>query len=214
MKFKYFDFTWEFYLYALIVISNIKTELIIENMNIKKYITILFTLMITISPALAYQNIGSQDIRDGSSWNIGGGYYIMVEGVDHLGRQGFISIWNEGEMLKEELLQSGEKFEYRDSSSTLIVSMKLSLVFRGTEGSVCRFSDIHFRYGETSDTPTSAPTSTPIPTPTGTSTPVDTPSPRSTEDIKFGEGALIPGLSTPVVVFLILITAILQKRRE
>jgi len=103
-------------------------------MNIKKSISILFILMITIFPALAYQNIGSLDIRDGSSWNIGGGYYIMVEGVDYLGRQAFISIWNEGEMLKEELLQSGEKFEYRNSASTLIVSMKLSLVFRGQRG--------------------------------------------------------------------------------
>jgi len=84
----------------------------------------------------------------------------MVEGVDYLGRQAFISIWNEGEMLKEELLQSGEKFEYRDSASTLIVSMKLSLVSRGTEGSVCRFSDINLRYGETSDTPIHANTYT------------------------------------------------------
>lgn len=181
-------------------------------MNIKKYITILFTLLFTISPALAYQNIGSQDIRDGSSWNIGGGYFIMVEGVDHLGRQAFISIWNEGEMLKEELLKSGEKFEYRDSASTLIVSMELNLVFRGIEGSVCRFSDIHLRYGEPGNTPT--PTATATPTPTRTTTPIDTPSPRSTEDIKFGEGALIPGLSTPVVVFLILIVTILQNKSK
>ncbi|KAF5418734.1 MAG: hypothetical protein C5S45_07715 [Candidatus Methanocomedens sp.] len=179
-------------------------------MNIKKSISILFTLMITISPALAYQNIGSLDIRGGSSWNIGGGYYIMVEGVDYLGRQGFISIWNEGEMLKEELLLSGEQFEYRDSGSTLIVSMKLSLVFRGTEGSVCRFSDINLRYGETSDTPTSTPTPTPAPTATS----IDTPSPRSTEDIKFGDGAPIPGLSTPIVALLMLVTAILLKKRE
>ena len=177
-------------------------------MNIKKSITILFTFMITISPSLAYQNIGSQDIRDGSSWNIGGGYYIMVEGVDYLGRQAFISIWNEGEMLKEELLQSGEKFEYRDSASTLIVSMKLFLVFRGTEGSVCRFTDINLRYGEPSNTPT------PTPTPTPTATTIDTPSPRSTEYIKFGEGALIPGLSTPTVALLMLITAIVLKKRE
>lgn len=181
-------------------------------MNIKKSITILFTFMITISPALAYQNIGSQDIRDGSSWNIGGGYYIMVEGVDHLGRQAFVSIWNEGEMLKEELLQSGDKFEYRDSASTLIVSMKLSLVFRGTEGSVCRFSDIHLRYEEPGGTPTSTPTPTSTLTPTATT--IDTPSPRSTEYIRFGEGALIPGLSTPIVALLMLITAIMLKKRE
>ncbi len=173
-------------------------------MNIKKSISILFTLMITISPALAYQNIGPLDIRDGSSWNIGGGYYIMVEGVYYLGRQAFISIWNEGIMLKEELLLSGEQFEYRDSGSTLIVSMKLSSVFRGTEESVCRFSDINLRYGETSDTPTSTPTATSI----------DTPSPRSTEDIKFGDGALIPGLSTPIVALLMPVTAILLKKRE
>lgn len=179
-------------------------------MNIKKSISILFTLMITISPALAYQNIGPLDIRDGSSWNIGGGYYIMVEGVDYLGRQAFISIWNEGEMLKEELLLSGEQFEYRDSGSTLIVSMKLSSVFRGTEGSVCRFSDINLRYGETSDTPTSTPTPTPAPT----AIPLDTPSPRSTEDIKFGDGAPIPGLSTPIVALLMPVTAILLKKRE
>ena len=74
-------------------------------MNIKKSITILFALLLTISPALAYENIGSQDIKDGSSWNIGGGYYIMVEGVDNVDRQAFISIWNESEMLKEERLQ-------------------------------------------------------------------------------------------------------------
>ena len=55
-------------------------------MNIKKFITILIILMITIYPALAYQDIGSQDINDGSSWDIGGGYYIMVEGVDYSGR--------------------------------------------------------------------------------------------------------------------------------
>jgi hypothetical protein len=88
--------------------------------------------------------------------------------------------------------------------------MKLSLVFRGKEGSVCRFSDINLRYGETSDTPTSTQTPTPAPT----AIPLDTPSPRSTEDIQFGDGALIPGLSTPVVVFLMLITAILLKKRE
>ena len=179
-------------------------------MNINKSITILFTLLFTISPALAYQNIGSQDIRDGSSWNIGGGYYILVEGVDHLGRQAFVSIWNEGGMLKEELLKSGEKIEYRDSSSTLIVSMKLNSVFSGTEGSVCRFSDISLRYGELSGTPTSTPTLTPI----KTATPIDTPSPGSTEDIKFGEGALIPGLSTPIVALLMLVTAIMLKKRE
>lgn len=187
-----------------------KNNPVAKNMNINRSIAILFILLFTISPALAYQNIGSQDIRDGSSWNIGGGYYIIVEGVDHLGRQAFISIWNEGGMLKEELLKSGEKFEYRDSSSTLIVSMKLNLVFRGTEGSVCRFSDIRLRYGELSDTPT--PTSTP--TLTRTATPIDTPSPRSTEDIKFGEGALIPGLSTPIVALLMLVTAIMLNKRE
>ena len=187
-----------------------KNNPVVKNMNIKKSITILFALLLTISPALAYENIGSQDIRDGSSWNIGGGYYIMVEGVDHLGRQAFISIWNEGEMLKEELLQSGEKFEYRDSASTLIVSMKLFLVFRGTEGSVCRFSDISLRYGEPSNTPTSTPTLTPTPT----ATTIDTPSPRSTEYIRFGEGALRPGLSTPIVALLMLATAILLKKKE
>lgn len=30
IEFKYFDFTWEFYLYTLIVIRNNNTELIIE----------------------------------------------------------------------------------------------------------------------------------------------------------------------------------------
>ena len=189
-----------------------KNNPVVKNMNIKKSITILFTFMITISPSLAYQNISSQDIRDGSSWNIGGGYYIMVEGVDYLGRQAFISIWNEGEMLKEELLQSGQKFEYRDFSSTLIVSMKLNLVFRGTEGSVCRFSDIQLRHGEPGNSPT--PTSTPTTTPTPAATTIDTPSPRSTEYIKFGEGALIPGLSTPIVALLMLVTAIVLKKRE
>lgn len=187
-------------------------------MNIRKSITILFTLMITISPALAYQNIDSQDIRDGSSWNIGGGYYILVEEVDYLDRQAFMSIWNESEMVKEELLHSGDKFEYRDSSSTLIVSMKLKLVFSGTYGSVCRFSDIYLKYGEPSDTPTSTPTLTPTPTttptPTQTTIPIDTPSPGSTEDIKFGVGALIPGLSTPTIALLMLITAILLKKKE
>ena len=171
--------------------------------------------MITISPALAYQ-----DIRDGGSWNIGGGYYIIVEEVDYLDRRAFMSIWNESEMLKEELLHTGDKFEYRDSSSTLIVSMKLELVFSGTYGSVCRFSDIYLKYGEQSDTPTSTPTPTPTPTPTLTLTPtpttipIDTTSSRGTEDIKFGEGALIPGLSTPTVALLMLITAILLNKRE
>ena len=47
-----------------------------------------------------------------------------------------------------------------------------------------------------------------------TATSIDTPSPRSTEDIKFGDGALIPGLSTPVVALLMLVTAILLKKRE
>ncbi|MCD4767727.1 MAG: hypothetical protein K8R34_14590 [Methanosarcinales archaeon] len=69
-----------------------------------------------------------------------------------------------------------------------------------------------FRYGELSDTPTPTPTSTP--TPTRTATPIDTPSPRSTEDIKFGEGALIPGLSTPIVALLMLVTAIMLNKRE
>ncbi len=183
-------------------------------MNINKFITILIILMITISPALAYQDIGSLDINDGSSWDIGGGYYIMVEGVDYSGRQAFISIWNESEMLKEEFLHQGDKFEYRDSSSTLIVSMKLVLVFGGTYGSICRFSDVYLRYGEQSDTPTSTPTATPTPKPTSTAIPIDTPSPVSTEDIKFGDGALIPGLSVTTVALLMLITAILFKKRE
>jgi hypothetical protein len=189
-------------------------KVLVRNMNINRFIVILFAILFIISPSLAYQNIDSRDIKDGSSWNIGGGYYIMVEGVDHLGRQAFISIWNEGEMLKEELLKSGENFEYRDSSSTLIISMKLNLVFRGIEGSICRFSDIHLRYGEPGDTLTSTTTPTPTPSPTRTATPIDTPSPRTTEDIKFGEGALITGISTPVVVLLILFNIILQKRKK
>ena len=67
------------------------------------------------------------------------GYYIIVKEVDDLGRQAFMSIWNESEMLKEELFHSGDKF---------------------------------------------------------------------------GEGALIPGLSIPTVALLMLITAILLKKRE
>ena len=187
-------------------------------MNIKKSITILFTLIITISPALAYQDIDSQDIKDGSLWNIGGGYYIMIDGVDYSGRQAFMSIWNETGMVNEEFVHTGDKFEYRDSSSTLIISMKLDLVFSGTNGSVCRFSDIHLKYGKlrekTTSTPTPTITPTPTPTPTATAIPIDTTSPGSTEDINFGDGAIIPGLSIPAVVLLMLITAILLKKRE
>jgi len=148
-------------------------------MEYKKYFAILLVLICLTAPTFASQNLEKKDVRDGNSWNIGGDYFIMVEGVDDVGEQAIVSIWNDGEMLKEDLLQAGNKFEYYDSTSTLVVSMKLSSVFRGTTGSVCHFTDIYLIFGEPSDT------ATPTPTATKTAVPTDTPSPRSTKGCGF-----------------------------
>jgi len=171
--------------------------------------------MCLTAPAFASQSLDKKDVRDGSTWNIGGGHFIMVEGVDYVGEQAYVSILNDGEMLKEDLLQAGKKFEYYDSTSTLVVSMKLASVFRGTSGSVCHFTDIYLRYGEPSDTATPTPTPTPTATATKTAVPADTPSPSSTRVVAFGDGAMIPGLSAPLVgAVLILATLILKKQRK
>ncbi len=148
-------------------------------MEYKKYFAILLVLICLTAPTFASQNLEKKDVRDGNSWNIGGDYFIMVEGVDDVGEQAIVSIWNDGEMLKEDLLQAGNKFEYYDSTSTLVVSMKLSSVFRGTTGSVCHFTGIYLRFGEPSDT------ATPTPTATKMAVPTDTPSPRSTKGCGF-----------------------------
>ncbi|MCK4928249.1 MAG: hypothetical protein KAR76_00790, partial [Methanosarcinales archaeon] len=95
-------------------------------MDYKKHFALMLALVCLITPALASQTLDSTDIKDGSTWNIGNGYYMMVEGVDYKGEQAFVSIWNDGEMLKEDLIQAGHKFEYFDSTSTSIISMKLT----------------------------------------------------------------------------------------
>ncbi|MCL7415187.1 MAG: hypothetical protein M8349_03890 [ANME-2 cluster archaeon] len=179
-------------------------------MDYKKDIAILFTFMCLISPAMASQNLDSKDIKDGSTWDIGSGYYIRVEGVDYQGKQAFVSIWDRGEMLKENLMQAGDQFEYRDSSNTQIVSMKLTSVFRGMTGSSCHFNGIYLRYGESSSTATSTATSTAI----KTAVPTDTPSPRGTMVVAFGEGALIPGLTAPIIGAILILTALMMKRRK
>lgn len=174
-----------------------------------KIIAIVITIIFLLSaPAAASQNLDEKNIMDGGSWDIGDRYYIMVEGVDYEGDQAFVSIWQEGEMMKEDLVQAGEKFEYRSSSNTLIVSMKLTTVFRGFSGSTCRFTDIYLRYGEEKAT------SIQTPTQAGTPEPTDTPVPRSTEDIAFGEGALIPGPSVVTLAALLLLAAVMHKKRK
>ncbi|MCL7475179.1 MAG: S-layer protein domain-containing protein [Methanosarcinales archaeon] len=177
-------------------------------MDHKKYFVILLILMYLTAPVFASQNLEKKDVRDGSSWNIGSGYYIMVEGVDYVEEQAFVSIWKDGEMLNENLLQAGKKFEYYDSTSSLIVSLKLGSVFRGTSGSVCHFTDIYLRYGEPSSTVTTKPTAT------KTAVPTDTPSPLSTREVDFGEGAIIPGLSAPLVMAIMILSAVILKKQR
>ncbi len=177
-------------------------------MEYKKHFAILLMLICLTAPAFASQNLDKKDVRDGSTWNIGSGYYIMVEGVDYVEEQAFVSIWNDGEMLKEDLLQAGKKFEYFDSTSTLVVSMKMGSVFRGTSGSVCHFTDIYLRYGEPSNT------ATPTPTATKTAVPTDTPLPSSTRDVAFGDGAMIPGFSAPLVGAVLILTALILKKQR
>ena len=178
-------------------------------MDYKKHFALMLALVCLITPALASQTLDSTDIKDGSTWNIGNGYYMMVEGVDYKGEQAFVSIWNDGEMLKEDLIQAGHKFEYFDSTSTSIISMKLTSVFRGMTGSVCHFTDIRLRYGEPSSY-----TPTPTPTATKTAVPTDTPSPRSTRDVNFGDGALIPGFTAPMVGAVLILTVLTLKKQR
>lgn len=180
-------------------------------MEYTKYLAILLILIYFTAPVSASQNLEKKDVRDGSSWNIGNGYFIMVEGVDYIEDQAFVSIWKNGEMLNENLVRAGKKFEYYDSTSSLIVSMKLVSVFRGTSGSVCHFTDIYLRYGEPSNAVTAKPTATAIRAAVAT----DTPSPLSTRDVSYGEGAIIPGLGVPLIgAVLMLSAAILNKQRK
>ncbi|MBW6517023.1 MAG: hypothetical protein K0A89_00775 [ANME-2 cluster archaeon] len=179
-------------------------------MDHKKHFVILLMLMYLTAPVFASQNLEKKDVRDGSSWDIGNGYYIMVEGVDYVEEQAFVSIWKDGEMLNENLLQAGKKFEYYDSTSSLIVSLKLGSVFRGTSGSVCHFIDIYLRYGEPSSTVTTKPTATA----TNTAVSTDTPSPLSTRDVSFGDGAIIPGLSAPLVMAIMILSAVILKKQR
>lgn len=178
-------------------------------MNRIKNMIILFIILFLVTPVTASQNIDYKNVADGSSWTIGGGYYIRVEGVDYAGEQAFVSIWNNGEMLQEKLIKSGGNFEYLDSSGTVIISMKVSSIFRGMSGSVCRFSNIYLKYGE----PGSGAVSTKTPTKTATS--IMTSEPRETVDVDFGEGAMIqPGLSGPAAIVLLLLTAFVINRRQ
>lgn len=84
--------------------------------------------------------------------NIWSGYSIIIEGIDKEGEQVFISIRKDGYVIKDDVLRTKEKFEYRDSSETLIISMELDSIFKGTSSSSCQFSNIYIRYSEQRET--------------------------------------------------------------
>ena len=60
--------------------------------GIKAILLILFLFFILITPAMASQNLASKKIQENNPWNIGGCYYIMIEGLDIEGEQALISI--------------------------------------------------------------------------------------------------------------------------
>ena len=86
--------------------------------SFKGFISILSILLFIVSPAIASQNIESKKIQDGSSWNIGGGDYIRMEDVNYEGYLALMTKRKDGDVLKDAIIQSGEKFEYIDTSDT------------------------------------------------------------------------------------------------
>lgn len=128
--------------------------------NIRVYLLILFLFSILIIPAMASQNLPSKMIAGNSPWYIGGDYYIIVEGLDNEGKQASISIRKNGEILKDGIIESGDRFEYYDASETRIVSMRLEAIFRGFTTNQYKFTNIYLRFDESSYSPTTSPTKT------------------------------------------------------
>jgi hypothetical protein len=168
---------------------------------IRVYLLILFLFSILIIPAMASQNLATKKIAENSPWYIGGDYYIIVEGLDNEGQQAFISIKKSGEILKDSIIEPGDKFEYYDASETRIVSMKLESIFKGSSTGNCQFTNIYLRFGESSSTPT--PTITSSRTESAQTDPVD----------NIDNDTSLFGLSTPMIL-IILISAILLIGRK
>lgn len=174
--------------------------------TIRIYLLILFLFSILILPAMASQNLASKKITENIPWNIGGDYYIMVEGLDNEGQQALISIRKSGEILKDAIIEPGDKFEYYDASETRIVSMKLESIFKGTATGNCQFTNIYLRFGESSSTPTASPTRT--------ITSVQTESTKNDQPDTLNDFVLLHGLSTPVILIILISTILIIGRKK
>lgn len=173
---------------------------------IRVYLLILFLFSILIIPAMASQNLATKKIAENSPWYIGGDYYIIVEGLDNEGQQAFISIKKSGEILKDGIIEPGDKFEYYDASETRIVSMKLESIFKGSSTGNCQFTNIYLRFGESSSTPT--------PSPTKTITPVQTESAQTDPVDNLNDDVPLFGLSTPMILIILISVILIMGRKK